>query len=286
MKHLLFLINFAFLFSSISIAQQTSTSFAAKNPSKLYLGAMLNKADINQDEYYVLDLIHDDITMSFVRPPVKSSTFKSGKDKMYQSINNAFSSSSNLVFSNNSSFSYNLQVLSQYKDIENYLGQTINLQEWFAISPDIQRPITVLVLDLKRTAFTVSLDLPSKGTFVTDPNEIAKYKLEDLIYINSLAFGRRIIVLIESNLDKDILLKSLNNALESEKFSQNDEAILANCTFRTVVLGADELTIIPQSPLKPILEYINKEFNSNNYGMPISFDAAYLKDNSVFENKF
>ncbi|WP_179221532.1 thiol-activated cytolysin family protein [Sphingobacterium cellulitidis] len=247
---------------------------------------MLNKADINQDEYNVLDLIHDDITMSFVGPPVKSNTFKAGKDNMYQSINSAFSSSSNLVFSNNSSFSYNLQELSQYKDIENYLGQTINLQEWFAISPDTQKPNTVLALDLKRTAFTVSLDLPSKSTFATDPNELTKYNREDLIYVNSLAFGRRIIILIESYLDKDTLQKSLKSLLESEKLSENDEAILANCTFRTVVLGADELTFIPQSPIKPILEYINKEFNSNNYGMPISFDAAYLKDNSIFENKF
>ncbi|PRD57057.1 thiol-activated cytolysin family protein [Sphingobacterium gobiense] len=285
MKHLLFLSIFTLLFSGLTVAQERSSVFASKNPSMLYLGGVLKKNSLNQDEHNVLNLIDDDITMSFDGASVRSVTLKAGKDNMYRSLEEAFSKASSPVFQNNTSFSYNLQEIKQYSAVENDLGQTLNLREWFGISPEAKTPKTLLAVDIKRTAFTAYLDLPPEGSFATDPEEIAKYDPEDLIYVNSLSFGRRILMLVESNLDKNTVNTTLKNVLEGEQLSDHDKAVLANCTFRTVVFGNEEIPISP-APFEQILDYIDEELTKDNYGMPISFSAACLTDNSVFENTY
>lgn len=285
MKYLLFLSTFTLLFSGLSFAQERSSVFASKNPSTLYLGGVLKKNNLNEDEHNVLNLIEDDITMSFDGASVRSVTLRAGKDNMYRSLDEAFSTSSSPVFQNNTSFSYDLQEIKQYSAVENYLGQTVNLGEWFSILPEAKTPKTLLALDIKRTAFTVYLDLPPEGSFATDPEEIAKYNLEDLIYVNSLSFGRRVLILVESNLDKNTVNMTLKNVLESEVISDHDEAVLANCTFRTVVFGSEPIPVGP-TPFEHVLDYIEEELTKDSYGLPISFGAAHLKDNSVFENKY
>lgn len=286
MKYLFFLSIVNLFFCGFTCAQETSSVFASKNPSKLYLGAVLEKGNLNEDEHNVLHLIDDDITMSFDGASIRSITLRAGKDNMYRSFDEAFSKSSNPVFQNNISFSYNLQEIKRYSAIENYLGQTLNLGEWFSILPEAKTPKTLFALDIKRTAFTVHLDLPSEGSFATNPEEIAKYDLEDLIYVNSLSFGKRVLILVESNLEKNTINTTLKNVLEGKQISDHDEAVLANCTFRTVVFGNEDIPAIPSSPFENILNYIEEELTTDNYGLPISFGAAQMKDNSVFENKY
>lgn len=80
MKHLILLSVFTMLFSGLVGAQETSTLFVSKNASKLYLGGVLKKVNLNENEHDVLDLIEDDMTMSFDGASVKSVTFEAGKD--------------------------------------------------------------------------------------------------------------------------------------------------------------------------------------------------------------
>ena len=286
MKLLLFFFLFPLMFCENASAQQTSTSFAAKNPSKLYLGAVLKKANINEREHNILHLIDDDVTMGFEGASVRSRTLKAGLDKMYLTIKDALSSTSSTILKNNISFTYNLQDFKQNGSINNYLGQTVDLEEWFGISQDANSPNTIMMLDIKRTSFVVYLDLPTDGTFKIDPIQLANNKLQDLIYINSLSFGRRVLVLVESNLDKRLVNNTLNNVLEGENISKEDDVVLAHCTFRTVVFGIDDIHLTPLSPFEHILEYIKGEIKTDSYGLPISFGAANLSDNSVFENKY
>ena len=285
MKQLLFLSIFTLLFNGLSFSQERSSVFASKNPSTLYLGGVLKKNNLNEDAHKVLSLIDDDITMSFDGILVKSVTFRTGKYNMYRSLVGALSMLSSPVFKNNTSFSYNIQEIKQYSAVEYYLGQTVNLSEWFSILAETKMPKTLLALDIKRTAFTVYLDLPPVGSFATDPEEIAKYDLEDLIYVNSISFGRRVLILVESNLDKNTVNMTLKNVLESEEISEHDEAVLANCSFRTVVFGNQSIPV-STTPFEDVLDYIEGELTKDNYGLPISFGAAHLKDNSVFENNY
>lgn len=285
MKHLLFLYIFTLFFGGHAFAQERSSVFASKNPSGLYLGGVLKKANLNEDEHNVLHIIDDDVTMSFDGVSARSLTFKAGKDNMYRSLADAFPTSLGPIFQNNTSFSYNLKEIKQYSAIENYLGQTLNLREWFGIAPETKVPKTLFALEIKRTAFTVYLDLPPDGAFATDPEEIAKYDLEDLVYVNALSFGRRVLMVVESNLDKNAVHTALKNVLEGKQISGHDEAVLANCTFRTVVFGQEEMPVGP-TPLEQVITYMEEDLNPDNYGLPISFGAARLKDNGVFENNY
>ena len=46
------------------------------------------------------------------------------------------------------------------------------------------------------------------------------------------------------------------------------------------------MNITPDNPLEYLLDYINSYISPNDFGVPIFFTAAWLKDNSVFVNKF
>lgn len=272
-------------FSNHIVAQQSSSIIAAKSPSELYIGGVLKIDEINDSEHATINVIDDSITISFQDIATKSTTFQTGKENMYQSLHQALSSATGPIFKANSSFSYSLQTISEYKDVEPYLGQTIDLRDWFGIVPSTRRPKTVMALDINRVAFTLHVDLPANGKFNTDPNGLAGHNVEDLVYVNSLSFGRRVLVLIESNMETGIVNRAIKNIMEGDT-SDGDELVLANCTFRAVTFGNEEVIFDPSSPFSQVLNYINGEFTIENYGLPISFSGAYLQNNSVFNNNY
>lgn len=272
-------------FSNHIVAQQSSSIIAAKSPSELYIGGVLKIDEINDSEHATINVIDDSITISFQGIATKSTTFQTGKENMYQSLHQALSSATGPIFKANSSFSYSLQTISEYKDVEPYLGQTIDLRDWFGIVPSTRRPKTVMALDINRVAFTLHVDLPANGKFNTDPNGLAGHNVEDLVYVNSLSFGRRVLVLIESNMETGIVNRAIKNIMEGDT-SDGDELVLANCTFRAVTFGNEEVIFDPSSPFSQVLNYINGEFTIENYGLPISFSGAYLQNNSVFNNNY
>ena len=250
------------------------------------MAGVLDKSNINGDEHVMLDVIEDDIVMSFDGIAIKSINLKAGKSNMQKAIDEALSSSSNQIFRNENSFSYSMQELSSYKDVEFYLGQTIDTQKWFGVAEGKRIPKTLLALNMARTAFTVHIDLPSDGSFAVNSIEVAKHKLEDLLYVNSISFGRRVLVLIESNVEAEKVNRAIKNMLEDNELSDQDKHIMANCTFRAVGFGDEEIVLDPDLPLSQINQYVGGEITKDNYGLPISFSGAYLKDNRVFENSY
>lgn len=266
-------------------AQQSATIFATKSPQEMYLAGVLDKKTVNEDNHVVLDLIDDNITMSFTGIAAKSTTFHSDKDQMDRAIKEVIKTLGENVFQNSSSFSYNLQELDSYNAIQNYFGQAIDNNKWFGIADGKNKPKTLLALDISRVAFSLALDLPQNGQFEMN-TDLEEYKLDDLIYVNSLSFGRRIIVLIESNIEKAKVLQAIKTVIEGAKMSAEDRAILANCTFTSINFGAQEISMKAESPFSNILQYMNAEIKAENYGTPISFGASYMKDNSVFENQY
>ena len=269
-----------------SNAQESATVFAAKSPQQLYLAGVFEKKTVNEDRHIVLPLIDDDITISFSGIAAKSTTFHADKDQMDRSIQKVVRDLGDNAFRNNNAFSYNLQELDSYKAIQNYFGQAIEKHKWFGINDGKSKPKTLLALDLSREAFSVSLDLPANGQFEMNTSELEKYKLDDLFYVNSISFGRRVIVLIESNLEKVKVLQAIKKCIEGAEVSAEDRVILAHCTLTCVNLGTQEIHMKAASVFSNILQFMNAEFEAENYGTPISFGGSYLKDNSVFQNKY
>lgn len=119
----------------------------------------------------------------------------------------------------------------------------------------------------------------------TDPQVLQQ--LDKLAFVNSIQFGRKVMLVIESNIDYDQLQETIDNLLKSKKVSQKELVILANSNIRLVTVGNKGIKDInPDNPFTSILNYLSSTVTPDDFGGPISFSASNLKDNSVFVNHF
>lgn len=271
-------------FSEVT-AQQQSFIIAAKSPELLYLGAAMEQKTINGNQHQVLDLIQDDIQISFNSLNTKSKTIKSQKESMYKAIDEAVSTT-NMAKWQNKSLSFTIRELASYKDIEVFFGQTFDLKPWFSISDQALKPKTLMVINLERVAFSVDMDLPPTGAFKTNASLLAKYDLDNIIYTNTLSFGRRAMIIIESNVEAPAVKSALSKILQKEAATNLDKGILANCTYRVLLLGNNSVDLDSKQPVQQAIAYVEAEISAANYGQPISFGAVYLKNNQLFSNKY
>lgn len=272
-------------FSEAAAQQQQSSAITTKSPEIMYLGAVMEQNTINSNTHQVLDLIQDNIVISFSSINAKSQIIKAQKEPLYKAIDEAVRSA-NITKWQNKSFSFTLRELNSYKDIELFFGQNLDLKPWFSISEKDIKPKTLLIINLERIAFSVDIDLPEAEVFKTNTNLLAKYNLDNLIYTNTLSFGRRAIVIVESNIEVNDVKSALSGLIRKEQVSDRDKSILANCNYRVLLLGNNSTDLDSSQPIPQVIAYIEKEINADNFGLPISFGASYLKNNQLFNNKY
>lgn len=136
-------------------------------------------------------------------------------------------------------------------------------------------------------AFTAEMDLPAEGKFKTNNALLDRYNSNELIYVNTLSFGRRAIVLVESNLDASQVKNALSAILTRKELSNQEKGVLANCTFRVALLGSQDVIDVDSSRmLEEVLDYIDAKKDFSSHGLPISFGAAYLRNNQIFSNTY
>ncbi len=184
-------------------------------------------------------------------------------------------------------FSYSSRDISSYDYLSLLFGQTTNLETFFGIPQNAKLNKTCVVVDIKKSFFDISMDYPDDGKLHGKDPEVIK-RVDELIYVSSLIFGKRITMLVEADIPSSDLKGAIQEALESKaNLSNRSKAILSNSNIKITVLGRLSL---PESkngnPLSAIMEYINKPVTIDDFGIPISFQGTYVKDGSVFENKF
>ena len=121
---------------------------------------------------------------------------------------------------------------------------------------------------------------------VIDNSEIGKDKL---LYLNSVTFGRKAIVLIESNQSGSKIKAAVDDVVQNydvpTKIASSSHSLLANSTIRVMI--ADDNTAVDiqaDNALLDALLYFSRDITANDFGAPIIFTAAWLKDNSMFVN--
>ncbi|NJI72020.1 hypothetical protein HCX49_02255 [Sphingobacterium kitahiroshimense] len=265
---------------------QNSTVITAKSPDQLYLGALLQESLINTKTHDVLPIIQDDIVVSFGRIKLKSKIIKSEKAAFYNVIEEAQQIANSVPHSENS-FSFSIKDLKSYGDVAHYFGQKIDVADWFSVSDPDEKPQTLLAVNMERVAFTAEMDLPAEGKFKTNNALLDRYNSNELIYVNTLSFGRRAIVLVESNLDSSQVKNALSAILTRKELSNQEKGVLANCTFRVALLGSQDVIDVDSSRmLEEVLDYIDAKKDFSSPGLPISFGAAYLRNNQIFSNTY
>ncbi|GAA0881534.1 MULTISPECIES: thiol-activated cytolysin family protein [Sphingobacterium] len=272
-------------FSKIAVSQeQKSTLITVKSPEELYVGAVLEKHTINSPIPPVLNVILDNIVVNFGGLNVKSKVIKTEKTSFYKAIEEALQGKR----SDNRRFSFDIKELNGYNDVSLYFGQQIDLASWFSITETAKKPRTLLAINMEKIAFTVDMDLPAEGTFNTNKELLNKYDINDLIYINTLSFGRKAVVIVESDLAGTLVKEALSAQLKGNKLADKERAVLANCNYHVAFLGGrhSDLDFSAGQLLQQLINYIDTTLDVNNYGDPIAYKAAYLKNHQIFYNSY
>lgn len=265
--------------------QYTSTKFAVKNPYEVFIGGIMKANDVN-GLHQLLNVPMNPITISYSLP-LKSETIIPSYDNMLRTIQQKLQE--NNVLKPNYQFSFTLKQIDSYEQLALFFGEEIDLSDLFKITSPNPIHKTVAVLDISQSYFSIAMDMPEEEL---SNSPIVQEQLSELIYVGSIEFGRRSILIVESDLnyqDVKVALNEILNKSTTKKgdISEKSKSIMASSIIRGLILNplANE-NITPDNPLEYLLDYINSDISPNDFGVPIFFTAAWLKDNSVFVNKF
>lgn len=260
--------------------QYSADKFAAKCPNEIFIGAIMEANSINQDTYKFLNVSMNPITMGYTIP-IKSQTITPSYNNMIEALHEALKT--NDALKNNYSFSFVIKKIQSYGELAVNWGQIINLQKLLGIAPGYKPQKNIVLVDINQSFFSITMDMPE--SLSTDPQVLQR--LDELVFVNSIQFGRKVILVIESNIDYNELRDTIHNLLNYKEVSQKGLAILANSNIRLVAIGNKDIKDIdPNNPFTSILDYFSQRVTPEDYGIPISFSVSNLRDNSVFVNYF
>ena len=249
----------------------------AKCPKGLFVGAIMEAQSLDTETYKMVEADINPVTVTYSFG-VPSETYKPSAEEMTAAVRRHLEADGNLL--------QNVKMKAALSELEDYgrlffdWGQKVDLAAWSGL-PEESKPAGNLVrLVLSRTAFTIGMDIPEALT--DDP--AVKERADELIYINELSFGRRVTVLLESRQETDEVIAAVQEVLAGGTVSEKAQAILANTTLRIMPLADGQCleNLNPDGLLEGIAAYINRPFTAEDFGQPIAFRAAWVKDNAAF----
>ena len=249
----------------------------AKCPKGLFVGAIMEAQSLDTETYKMVEADINPVTVTYSFG-VPSETYKPSAEEMTAAVRRHLEADGNLL--------QNVEMKAALSELEDYgrlffdWGQKVDLAAWSGL-PEESKPAGNLVrLVLSRTAFTIGMDIPEALT--DDP--AVKERADELIYINELSFGRSVTVLLESRQEAADVKAAVQEVLAGGTVSEKAQAVLANTTLRIMPLADRQYleNLNPDAPLDGIAEYINRPFTAEDFGQPIAFRAAWVKDNAAF----
>lgn len=260
--------------------QYSADKFTAKCPNEIFIGAIMEANSINQDTYKFLNVSMNPITIGYTIP-IKSQIITPSYNNMIEVLHEALKT--NDALKNNYSFSFVIKKIQSYGELAVNWGQIINLQKLLGIALDYKPQKNIVLVDINQSFFSITMDMPE--SLSTDPQVLQR--LDELVFVNSIQFGRKVILVIESNIDYNELQETIHTLLNYKEVSQKGLAILANSNIRLMTIGNKDIKDIdPNNPFTSILDYFSQRVTPEDFGIPISFSVSNLRDNSVFVNYF
>ena len=273
---------------------------ATIQPTYIYLGSVLTAESINKGRYIPVgfpNALKKEITVSFSLP-VKSKVIAPKKSSFQDAIVDAIGDRD---FSGRQSqvFSYKMKQFSYYKEVKLAFGANVNVGQLFGVNTDINngqtRKNTALFVDFSQIYFDVAMDIPDDGNIFIDENTRQQYLSMNPIYINTVNYGRKGVILTESNESYDKLSvairASFNAKIVNGKLSLDSETerVLQEAEISICILGGDGGDAV--KTIKGFNEFQNFIINggvySNEvYGVPISYSGGYASNNSMFISEF
>lgn len=264
-------------------AQQGFDKFAAKKPGNTFIGALIEVDKINSDNHQFLDIPQKSISISF-NLPIKSREIIPSYNNMMDVVQNIIKNGN--IPKQNVSFSHIIREIKSYDELSVLFGQKINPTLLFGVPENKEPKPNVVAMNLEQELFSIYMDIEDLPVFNIDNPKIEKDKL---LYLNSVTFGRKAVVLIESNQSVGKIKEAINDVVQNydalDKITEVSHSVLANSLIRIMVTGNNTgLDTQADNALIDALLYFNREITVDDFGSPITFTAAWLKDNSVFVN--
>jgi len=264
-------------------AQEGFSSFAAKNPGKTFIGAVIEADKINSDTHQFLDVPQKSITVSFSLP-IKSQEIIPSYHNMMSVVESLIKNGN--IPTQNVSFTHIIREIKSYDELTLFFGQKINPTLLFGIPANGEPKQNVVAVSLEQKLFTIDMDIHDAPVFDIDNPEIEKDKL---LYIGSVTFGRKAIILIESNQSQNEIKAAVDDVAQNydapTKIANFSHSLLANSTIRVMIAGNNTaVDIKAENALLDALLYFSRDITVKDFGAPIIFTAAWLKDNSMFVN--
>lgn len=225
------------------------------------------------------------ITLSF-SIPVKSQTILPSYDNMMRVVRESVMESGKIK--SQQGFKYQLKEIKSYNDISMYFGQAISTEVFWGIPQNATPSKTTAIICLTQEFFSVNMDMPDDGKLYDKDPEITK-RIEELVYVSSVSFGRKAMMIVSSEMPYVRLKSAIEEALASDHktLTSKSRGVLANADVRIMILGNPDLTARnTDNPFASILEYFHRPVTIDDFGTPIQFTASYFKDNSMYCNKY
>ena len=280
MKNLTIYCLFLMIGASV-FAQEGFDKFSTKNPVNTFIGAVIEADKINSDTHEFLDVPQKSITISYSFP-IKSQEIVPSYNNMMNMVEGLIKNGD--VPTQNVAFSYITREIKSYDELSLFFGQKINPTLLFGIPVNGKPKQNVVAVSLEQKLLSLYMDIQDAP--VIDNSEIEKDKL---LYLNSVTFGRKAIVLIESNQSESKIKAAVDDVVQNydvpTKIADSSHSLLANSTIRVMIAGDNTAVDIQAgNSLLDALHYFNLDITANDFGAPIIFTAAWLKDNSMFVN--
>lgn len=271
---------------SLSAQQREASSFTIKSPDKTFVGAVLDPKSINTDQHQFVQLTKPDfITVSSLVQGDYSQEIKPSYESMMRVVREWVG---NKKLIQQQAFTFGIKEINSYEELNSCFGQNINSEKFFGISQDAQVTNNTLMVSITQEFFSVDMDMPDNGILHYEDPEVSAHR-DDFIYVNSVTFGKKIIVLVSSQVELSKMKNAVNEALSAKPntLSQESRAILSNSDIEVMILGNPDLGSYDVAhPFEAVMEYLKRPVTLDDFGVPIHFSAASLRDHASFVNHF
>lgn len=269
-------------------------------PQFIYPGAVLSKESINKGIYKLIGnptLWKKEITIYFSLP-VKSMVIAPKKADLQNAITEA-TQNKNFTGRQSQMFSYRMKEFSYYKELKLAFGANVNIGNFFSVDLNINNgrieSNTALFIDFSQIYFNVGMDFPDDGNIFINEDTRQKYIAQKPVYVGSVNYGRKGIILVESSKSYRELSLAIRAAFNAKivngelSLDNNTKEILNEAQIQICIIGGDGYEATKTvTGFNAFQEFIIKGgvYSPQVYGVPISFTGVYAEDNSMFVTEF
>lgn len=287
-------------FQTKAISSHEFYEITTVSPTYIFAGSVMSAESINQGVYRPVgyaNIWKPLVTVSFTLP-VRSKEISPKKSSFQSAIVEAIGDRD---FSGKQSqiFTYKMKEFRYFDELKLAFGSNVNIGNFFNITAGSTtgktNAVSALFVDFSQIYFSVDMDIPDDGNiFLTEENRQQNLAFNP-VYVNSVNYGRKGVLMVESNKsyqETSVAIRAAFNAkIVNGELSLDiaTKKILEEAQIQICIIGGDgEGATKTVVGFHEFQNFIIKGgvYSKEVFGYPISFGAAYARDNSMFLTKF